>query len=240
MASRAQNRTTTDHDEIRRWAEERDARPACVRGTGGDDDVGVIGLDFPGYGGDESLEEISWDEWFGKFEESGLALIYQETPAGGQRSNFNKLISREAAGGEVRRQGKTAQAGSSGRAGTARTTATRRRRAVAVAVGARRAKRAGTARKRAGATKTAPARGRRATTAKSTRKKAARRSTTTGRRVTASARKSARKTSARTTARGVNARGSSRQARRTTTKRAGKVITMQSRKATRGRGRRAA
>ncbi len=48
----------TDHDEIRRWAEARDAKPACVRGTGGKrgkDDPGMIGLDFPGWSGAESL-----------------------------------------------------------------------------------------------------------------------------------------------------------------------------------------
>jgi ferritin-like metal-binding protein YciE len=52
--------TTTDHDEIRAWAEARGARPACVRGTGGRGDTGMIRLDFPGYSGAESLDEISW------------------------------------------------------------------------------------------------------------------------------------------------------------------------------------
>src|SRR2546430_13602510 len=36
--------------------------PACVRGTGGKDDVGMIRLDFPGYSGEESLEEIRSEE----------------------------------------------------------------------------------------------------------------------------------------------------------------------------------
>lgn len=88
---------STDHDFIRQWAEERDAHPACVRGTGGKSDKGIIRLDFPGYTGADKLEEISWDEWFGKFDEQGLALVYQETTSGGQKSNFNKLISRQTA-----------------------------------------------------------------------------------------------------------------------------------------------
>jgi hypothetical protein len=88
----------TDHNEIRRWAEERGAHPACVRGTGDNNDVGIIRLDFPGYSGEGKLEEISWDEWFGKFDESGLALLAQDETARGQRSNFNKLVSRETAG----------------------------------------------------------------------------------------------------------------------------------------------
>jgi hypothetical protein len=91
--------TLVDHDEIREWAEERGARPACVRGTGNKDDVGMIRLDFPGYTGEESLEEVSWDEWFEKFDERGLALLVQDNTAGGQRSNFNKLVSQETAEG---------------------------------------------------------------------------------------------------------------------------------------------
>ncbi|HZQ20793.1 MAG TPA: hypothetical protein VFA90_19045 [Terriglobales bacterium] len=53
------SRALTDHDEIRRWAEERDAKPACVRGTGGRGDVGMIRLDFLGYSGEGKLEEVS-------------------------------------------------------------------------------------------------------------------------------------------------------------------------------------
>jgi hypothetical protein len=88
---------TTDHDEIRRWAEERGATPACVRSTGNRNDVGIIRLDFPGYSGEQSLEPIDWNTWFQKFDEQGLALLHQETTANGQTSNFNKLVSRETA-----------------------------------------------------------------------------------------------------------------------------------------------
>jgi hypothetical protein len=90
-------RPLTDHDEIRRWAEQRDARPACVRRTGNRGDIGILRLDFPGYSGADSLEQISWDEWFDKFDERNLALLVQEKTARGQRSNFNKLISRGTA-----------------------------------------------------------------------------------------------------------------------------------------------
>lgn len=88
----------TDHRTIREWAEARGAKPACVRGTGGKGDTGMIRLDFPGYSGGDSLEPISWDEWFKAFDENKLALLIQETTADGQQSNFNKLVSREAAG----------------------------------------------------------------------------------------------------------------------------------------------
>ena len=85
----------TDREEIRRWAEERQGKPTRVKGTGGEGDVGMIRLDFPGYSGEESLEEISWDQWFEKFEDHGLALLVQDEAAGGEKSNFNKLVSRD-------------------------------------------------------------------------------------------------------------------------------------------------
>ena len=93
----ASARPLTDHEEIRRWAEERGATPACVRGTGDSNDTGMIRLDFPGYSGAGSLEEISWDDWFEKFDESNLALIVQDETASGDTSNFNKLVSRDTA-----------------------------------------------------------------------------------------------------------------------------------------------
>ena len=89
------SRTTTDHDEIRRWAEARGARPSTVKRTEHEGEAGIIRLNFPGYSGENSLEDISWEEFFDKFEESQLALVYQEKTAGGKRSNFNKLVKRD-------------------------------------------------------------------------------------------------------------------------------------------------
>ncbi|HWR52671.1 MAG TPA: hypothetical protein VN428_16295 [Bryobacteraceae bacterium] len=90
-------KVTTDHEAIRKWAEERKGKPSCVRGTGAKGDIGMLRLNFPGYSGEDSLEEISWDDWFEKFDERGLALLYQEKTADGKQSNFNKLVSRETA-----------------------------------------------------------------------------------------------------------------------------------------------
>ena len=91
---------TQDHDEIREWAQAREAVPSHVtstgsKSTGSKKDAGLIRLDFPSYSGAGSLEEISWDEWFEKFDKSGLALIYQEHTASGEPSNFNKLIAHD-------------------------------------------------------------------------------------------------------------------------------------------------
>ena len=90
-------KTTTDHDEIRRWVEEHGGRPAAVRGTGDDNDPGVLRIDFPGGAGEDELEPISWDRWFEKFDENGLAFMYQERQSSGEDSTFFKLVSRETA-----------------------------------------------------------------------------------------------------------------------------------------------
>ena len=85
------NNRTTDHETIRNWVEERGGRPAHVEGTdnGGE---GVLRIDFTD---DDSLEDVSWDEFFEAFEENGLALVYQDETNEGEESYFAKLVSRE-------------------------------------------------------------------------------------------------------------------------------------------------
>jgi hypothetical protein len=86
------SKTTTDHEEIRRWVEERGGRPATVKGTGDGDEPGVLRIDFGDE--DESLEPISWEEWFRKFDEEGLAFLHQDRLASGEESRFFKLVQR--------------------------------------------------------------------------------------------------------------------------------------------------
>ncbi len=81
---------TTDHDAIKKWAEDRGASPATVPGTEHEGRPGVLRFDFPGYGG-QDLEKISWDEWFCTFDERGLNFIYQEHKKDGSQSNFFRL-----------------------------------------------------------------------------------------------------------------------------------------------------
>lgn len=87
--------TTTDHKTIQKWAEARDGKPVTVRGTGDKDEPGVLRIDFPGYSGGDRFEEISWEEWFDKFDENELAFLYQDKTAAGEESRFFKLIKRE-------------------------------------------------------------------------------------------------------------------------------------------------
>ena len=85
----AEAKTTTDHDEIRRWVEDRGGRPARVKETGGGADPGILRIDFRDP--DEGLEEISWEEWFEAFDDNRLAFLYQDEGD----SRFNKLVARD-------------------------------------------------------------------------------------------------------------------------------------------------
>ncbi len=92
-----ESHTTTDHETIRRWAEARCARPSTVKGTADKgEEAGLLRLDFPGYRGEERLEEISWEDFFQKFDEANLAFVYQEHTADGKESHFCKFIRRES------------------------------------------------------------------------------------------------------------------------------------------------
>jgi hypothetical protein len=56
-----------------------------------------LDIDFPGGAGEESLEPVTWEEWFQKFDEAGLAFVYQDEKADGEQSTFFKLVRREGA-----------------------------------------------------------------------------------------------------------------------------------------------
>ncbi len=89
----ASARRTTDHEEIRRWVESRGGKPAAVASTRKDRRRGaLLRIDFPGFSGEGSLEEIDWEEFFQIFEENGLEFLFQDEG----ESRFNKFVSRQA------------------------------------------------------------------------------------------------------------------------------------------------
>lgn len=90
----SESKKTTDHEEIRHWVEQRGGHPATVKRTGSQEDPGLLRIDFPGYSGEGSLEPISWDQFFEKFEENQLALLYQDETSEGDVSRFSKLVYR--------------------------------------------------------------------------------------------------------------------------------------------------
>src|ERR1044072_4392840 len=90
----AESKRTTNHDEIRRWVEERGGHPARVKETESKNSPGLLRIDYPGYSGGDSLEEITWDEFFTGFEDNKRAFLSQEEPKDEKTSRFSKLIER--------------------------------------------------------------------------------------------------------------------------------------------------
>lgn len=83
----------TEHEAIRKWAEQHGGKPAAVDRTHKGDDVGIIRIMFPKAPQSEHahLVEISWDEFFKEFEERQLALLYDP------KSLFSKIVGRDTA-----------------------------------------------------------------------------------------------------------------------------------------------
>jgi hypothetical protein len=57
----------------------------------------LLRIDFPGYSGAGRFQEISWDDWYQKFQESNLEFLYQDKTTSGQQSRFFKLVCRGTA-----------------------------------------------------------------------------------------------------------------------------------------------
>lgn len=91
----SKGKVTSDHDEIRRWAEVRNGRPMAVQGAEPDNAQPIL-LVFPGVprADTDDLRPISWDEWFRRLDDHDLALLIEETTSAGQQSRFNKLVRR--------------------------------------------------------------------------------------------------------------------------------------------------
>lgn len=86
-----QTLATRSHDVIRGWAEERNAVPATVEGTGPGDRLGVLRFEFPYGGKSPGLRPVDWEEWFGTFDTRNLVFLFQEQLRNGRQSNFFQL-----------------------------------------------------------------------------------------------------------------------------------------------------
>ena len=87
---------TTNHDEIRKWVENRGGHPAVVadtenKGRGG----GLLRIDYdePGGNDDDRLHRITWNAFFEIFDENDIAFLYD--PDG--ESRFSKFVAKESA-----------------------------------------------------------------------------------------------------------------------------------------------
>ena len=83
---------TTSHNVIRKWVEARGGNPATVKATEEDGHAGILRIDFDPP--DQGLERISWDEFFEKFDEAGIAFLHQDRTKDGKLSRFHKFVRR--------------------------------------------------------------------------------------------------------------------------------------------------
>jgi hypothetical protein len=80
-----QTLATRNPDVIRKWADERNAKPATTPG----DDVHaprVLRFDFPDY--DCDMQPVSWDAWMRTFQDRDLVFLFQEHVKAGSPSEF--------------------------------------------------------------------------------------------------------------------------------------------------------
>ena len=57
-------------------------------------DSALLRIDYPGYSGEDTLEQISWEEFFEIFDDNELAFLYQDKTEDGGSSRFSKFVSR--------------------------------------------------------------------------------------------------------------------------------------------------
>jgi alkylation response protein AidB-like acyl-CoA dehydrogenase len=79
---------TDDQQEIRRWAEELGGRPERIDDPEAQSDAVGIRISFPGafdktFMPINETQRISWDEFFRRFEEMGLSMLYDPDATGG-------------------------------------------------------------------------------------------------------------------------------------------------------------
>jgi HAD superfamily hydrolase (TIGR01509 family) len=97
----ADRKLTTDHETIRRWTVERGGLPALVRRVG-QPEQGELVLNFPDDGirdiDDGPVVDISWSDFFQRFEDQGLALVYRDAPATEGDARAYEFVSRSGGG----------------------------------------------------------------------------------------------------------------------------------------------
>lgn len=83
-----------DHDDIRQWAEQRNAAPARVMPDADHPDADELTLSFRQNREGGGVELLTWEEWLSRFENEGLALLVLDQERTGLRSMYFRLTSR--------------------------------------------------------------------------------------------------------------------------------------------------
>jgi hypothetical protein len=86
---------THDHRIIQEWVEKRKGIPTRVKGTGKQDDDGLLRIHFPENSKSDNFEEMEWDDFFADFERNKLDFLYQDKKTDGETSTFHKFVERK-------------------------------------------------------------------------------------------------------------------------------------------------
>lgn len=87
---------TIDNDEIRAWIEERGGVPTTIKGMSEDEEDGVESADMLHISFDPNdpiMEEMDWEEFFERFENENLALVYDPEASDDEAHEF-ELVDR--------------------------------------------------------------------------------------------------------------------------------------------------
>lgn len=88
-----ETKTTTDHEQIRTWAQERGGRPARVHNAfGSKREDCILQIDFLHDKYDDDVEELTWDAFFEMFDRENMVLVYQTETEGGRPSSFGRIV----------------------------------------------------------------------------------------------------------------------------------------------------
>lgn len=88
--------SATDTDVIQKWAEDRGGAPGRVKPVDTEAPE-TLEIYFPDFSGTESIEALTWDEFFERMEEQDLVFVYQEETAKGEISRVGKLVTPDVA-----------------------------------------------------------------------------------------------------------------------------------------------
>ncbi|RKD14498.1 hypothetical protein BCY91_08490 [Pelobium manganitolerans] len=89
------SKQTSNHQQIKQWAEERNGVPTRIKGTGNSTSDGVLRIHFPEHSNADDFEEISWDDFFETFDDKNLNFLYQDEKEDGETSTFHKFVNKD-------------------------------------------------------------------------------------------------------------------------------------------------
>ena len=89
----SESKKTKDHQEIKKWVEERKGKPALAKSNGESGKAdGLLRIKFSQDDNEESLENITWPKFFTIFDENQLEFLYQEETEEGKTSRFFRFV----------------------------------------------------------------------------------------------------------------------------------------------------